>query len=151
VLASRTPPPQVSKVFPFKPRERVVTHIDKQRAIRTASEAPGFSNVVSLRPAKPVVLEPLTKPAVATAAEAPAMPVMAEAPPPAAPEVEVAEAASARPKAGLTERLERVAAPPPRGTARSEPRPAAASAEPRFYLTLDQDVVDGPSIGPKTA
>jgi hypothetical protein len=161
VLASRAPPPQVSKVFPFQPRERVVTRIEQERAVRTVSEVAGFSNVVSLRPAKPVVLEPLPKQATATATAAPAMPVAAQGPPPAAhpaPPVmaeperpEVAEMASARPRSGLTERLERVTAPPPRGAPRSEPRPAAASAEPRFHLTLDQDVVDGPSIGPKTA
>ena len=28
---------------------------------------------------------------------------------------------------------------------------ATPRRQPRFYLTLDQDVVDGPSIGPKTA
>jgi hypothetical protein len=41
-----------------------------------------------------------------------------------------------RPRAGLTERLEKV---------------EVAAASPRFYLTLDHDVVDGPTIGPKTA
>ena len=48
---------------------------------------------------------------------------------------------------GLLEQLERMTvAPLPRRT------PAAASEpEPRFHLTLDSDVVDGPSIGPKTA
>ncbi len=69
VLASRAPPPQVSKVFPFKPRERVVTRIEQERAVRASEDAAaGWSNVVNLRAAKPVVLEPLPKPAVATAA-----------------------------------------------------------------------------------
>ena len=159
VLASRAPPPHVSKVFPFKPRERVVTRIEMERAVRASEDAAaGWSNVVNLRAAKPVVLEPLPKPAVATVAAAPAMPVAAPPPPPAAQQARaeqelpaVAEIAYSRPKSGLTERLERVTAPPPRGAPRSEPRPAAATAEPRFHLTLDQDVVDGPSIGPKTA
>jgi predicted flap endonuclease-1-like 5' DNA nuclease len=147
VLAQRPPTPQVSKVFPFKPRERVVTRIERERATRAGGDVPAAeSNVVNLRAAKPVVLKPLPKPAVAMAAAAPAMPVAAQAPPPAAmaePEHPVvAEVASARPKAGLTERLERVTAAPPRG---------ASKGEPRFHLTLDQDVVDGPSIGPKTA
>ncbi len=35
------------------------------------------------------------------------------------------------------------------GCLRAQPRTAAA--DPRFHLTLDHDVVDGPSIGPKTA
>ena len=163
VLASRAPPPQVSKVFPFKPRERVVTRIEQERAVRTSEDgAAGWSNVVNLRAAKPVVLEPLPKPAVATVAASTAMPAAAPAPQsaaqpmPAAAMAEperpaAAEAASTRPKSGLTERLERVTAPPPRGAPRGEPRSAAAPAEPRFHLTLDQDVVDGPSIGPKTA
>jgi len=56
-----------------------------------------------------------------------------------------ASSASPRPKAGLTERLDRVAAPPPR-----QPKSSATAPEPRFHLTLDSDVVDGPSIGPKT-
>ena len=32
VVAKRPPQPEVSKVFPFKPRERVVTRIDQQRS-----------------------------------------------------------------------------------------------------------------------
>jgi predicted flap endonuclease-1-like 5' DNA nuclease len=118
VLANRAPPPQVSSVFPFKPKARVVTRIERQRA---AADTTAASNVVSLRAAPP--------PAERRA------PVRAETEP-----NQMAEEATsrARPKAGLSERLERVTAPPARG-------------EPRFYLSLDQDVVDGPSIGPKTA
>jgi predicted flap endonuclease-1-like 5' DNA nuclease len=74
---------------------------------------------------------------------------------PAAPRADAATPAS-RSRSGLTERLERIPVVAP---ARREnetpaaPETAAASARggPRFHLTLDQDVVDGPSIGPKTA
>ncbi len=41
VLAQRAPPPQVSKVFPFKPRERVVTRIERQRAAQAGARRAG--------------------------------------------------------------------------------------------------------------
>ena len=121
VLAKRPPQAHVSKVFPFKPREQVVTRVAQKRA----ASSPSGSNVVALR-----------------ASQSPAGDEdRADT---------VAASASARPKAGLTERLERVAALPPREP-KPETRPAAVAApEPRYYLTLDSDVVDGPSIGPKT-
>jgi predicted flap endonuclease-1-like 5' DNA nuclease len=130
VLAQRAPPPQVSKVFPFKPRERVVTRIERERASRAEADATGESNVVNLRAVPPPAEQRVPEPAAI------------EAEPPSA-----AVPALARPKAGLTERLGRVTAPPPRGVPKAEPR----APDPRFHLTLDQDVVDGPSIGPKTA
>jgi len=58
-----------------------------------------------------------------------------------------------RPTSGLLEQLERmtVAPLPPRASA-PPPTPASeAASEQRFHLTLDHDVVDGPTIGPKTA
>ena len=121
VLAKRPPQTQVSKVFPFKPREQVVTRVAQKRA----ASSPSGSNVVALRASQlPAGDEDRADSAAASA--------------------------SRRPKAGLTERLERVTAAPPR-----EPKPETRSAtatapEPRYYLTLDSDVVDGPSIGPKT-
>ena len=120
VLAQRPAPPQVSSVFPFKPRERVVTRIENQRgaADTTAGEE---SNVVSLRAAP----QPAKRVVTAPAAAGPEQPTEEEA-------------SRVRATAGLSERLERVTAPPPRGA-------------PRFHLSLDHDVVDGPSIGPKTA
>jgi predicted flap endonuclease-1-like 5' DNA nuclease len=124
VLAKQPAPPQASQVFPFKPREPVVTHIDRRRAERADADR---SNVVALRPA--------------------AQPSADEAQP-------LAEAAASppRPRAGLTARLERVTAPPPRAAKQAAASTAAAQAtEPRYHLTLDSDVVDGPSIGPKTA
>lgn len=128
VLAKRAPPPPVSKVFPFKAPERVVTRIDRQRAVRIAADMPPETNVVTLRPRTP-----------ATSAEpSPALEEMPEAAP----------AARARLTAGLTDRLDRVTAPAKKEKARAS-KPAAA--EPRFHLTPDQDVLDGPSIGPKTA
>jgi len=117
VLAKKPPQTQVSKIFPFKPREQVVTRVAQKRAARGS----GSSNVVALRPSPPPVRDEDRVDIVS------------------------ASSASPRPKAGLTERLDRVAAPPPR-----EAKSSATPPEPRFYLTLDSDVVDGPSIGPKT-
>ena len=57
-------------------------------------------------------------------------------------------------KAGLTERLDQVTVAPLKPRERKPaPAPAAAgpATEPRYHLSPDQDVVDGPSIGPKTA
>jgi len=120
VLAKRPPQAQASKVFPFRPREQVVTSIARKRA----SGSLDGSNVVALRAAPPEGDE-----------------VSANV---------VAAPASLRPKAGLTERLERVSAPPPREPkAAAQPGPTASAS--RYYLSLDSEVVDGPSIGPKTA
>ena len=129
VLARRPPPPEASTVFPFKPRERTLTRADQLRAAagRTVDAAPA-DNVVTLRAAP--------RPAAGTVQ--PDQPVHA-----------VAGADRARATAGLADRLERVKVAP-----RDAKKPAAsapAGNEPRFHLVLDQDVVDGPSIGPKTA
>ena len=115
VLAKRPPQPEVSKVFPFKPREQVVTRIAQRRAAQSV----GGSNVVPLQ-------------------------VPARAPRPAARQAEAAPAQMSS-KAPLAERLEAV------GTERNEASAAAASPGQRYFLSLDSAVVDGPSIGPKTA
>jgi hypothetical protein len=138
VLAKQAPKPEASKVFPFKPREQVVTRIEKERIARGPIRTP--AEIIPIRTTQP-----------AQAEESTVRPL--------------------RPRAGLNDRLDRVTVPPPRVRA---PKVAAAKpAEPddtfepdepssereeeaavngrRFYLAADQDVVDGPSIGPKTA
>ena len=121
VLAKRPPQVPVSEVFPFQPREQVAARVAQKRA----ASSPSGSNVVALRATQP----------------------------PAGDEDRAdmgAASASPRPKAGLGERLERVTAPPLRQP-KPETRPQPATApEPRYHLTLDSNVVDGPSIGPKT-
>jgi hypothetical protein len=130
VLAKQPPPPAASKVFPFKPRERVLTRIDQRREnAERVARSPG-DNVVALRAAPPSA--PQARAAVATA---PVAPPSADPP---------------RTRAGLTERLERVVAKPP-AVREVKAAAATAAADPQFHLTLDHDVVDGPSIGPKTA
>jgi hypothetical protein len=158
VLARRPAQPEASKVFPFKPRERVVTLIDAQRSARVQDGAPQRSaEIIPLRAAA-AMPEPL--PAMVAAADSAA-----------ADEAEVVIRPS-RARAGLNARLERVsaaAAEPAEAEpeAEAETEAEAAGAGPgdpdrdaaaaagggagRFHLTLDQDVVDGPSIGAKTA
>jgi len=121
VLAKRPPPARVSEVFPFQPREQVVTRIGQKHAAHSSEG----SNVVALHASPPAGDEDGAPTGKSTA--------------------------SSRPKAGLTDRLERVIAAPPREP-KPETRPSTATAsEPRYHLTLDSDVVDGPSVGPKTA
>jgi hypothetical protein len=127
VLAERAPQPEPSKVFPFKPRERVLTRIERRR------EDAGRSNVVNFAAAS-----------ASRAAPEPQGPAAEQAPPPPAPAV-------VRPRSGLTQRLDQVTVTPlPSRPARAAPAQAGTSA-PRFHLTPDHDIVEGPSIGPKTA
>jgi hypothetical protein len=161
VLARRAPQPAASKVFPFKPRERVLTRIETERAargpIRTSAEviplrAEPPAPVAALAPAvtstPPAPADtPAPAPAVAVSAPAEVIPLRVAASAPPAPVQTPAPAAA-------------VAASPPAAVAEvvplEEPEQEEVAVAPggggrRFYLTLDHDVVDGPSIGAKTA
>src|SRR5262245_263097 len=116
VLAKRKPPPAPSQVFPFTPRPRVVTHIERTATGRRAAAA--HDNVVAFAALRP----PTLKPAVGGE-----------------------EKSAPRPGAGLSLRLQQVTAAAPRRRAPVSP------GTPPSRLSLDQDVVMGPSIGPKTA
>jgi hypothetical protein len=142
VLTKKPPKPEPSKVFPFVPRQAVVTRIDQRRAI-----TPVGGNVVQLRAPAPV------RPAATVATLAARREAAYEAVHAAVQEPDIVPAAAARPRAGLTDRLDQVTVAPLKPRERKSTSVAAAdrTAEPRFYLSLDQDVVDGPSIGPKTA
>jgi Domain of unknown function (DUF4332) len=140
VLAKRPPQPAVSKIFPFKVREQGAVGAARQPT-GERDEASATTNVVPLRVAHP-------SPAAVPAAPQAATPISHEEPPPAEPMTE-----RARPTSGLLQQLERmtVARLPP-GALRPRPQQApAAASEQHFHLTLDHDVVDGPTIGPKTA
>ncbi len=160
VLAGRSPQPQVSKVFPFRPRERVVTRIDQARAARRVQEpsaeviplrAPAPTPAAAFIPADAVEAPAAAVPRISNVTRAPMLSIV-----PATQPADGMVARTPRPRAGLTDRLERIPVVP--ATRRENEPPeepevatAGAIANPRFYLTLDQDVVDGPSIGPKTA
>lgn len=140
VLAKHPPQPAVSKVFPFTLPEQASAMLAPQGEQRDRSEAIAGTNVVPLH-AAPQSAAPSPPPQAAEQ-------VSHEAEPPA-------EAVTARPRStsGLLEQLERLTvAPQPPREPRTRPKSTpAAEAEPRFHLTPDHDVVDGPTIGPKTA
>ncbi len=88
--------------------------------------------------------------APAPAASVPAVPKPAE--PAVAPAVAVAEQGRVKDGTSLVARLDEHERTRPASVPSIGPSIAAASArEPKFYLTRSQDVVDAPSIGPKTA
>ena len=148
----------MSKVFPFQPRERVVTRVEQARTARQDGDAPASAQIIPLRAAAPPV--PAIAPAAAAPVEiaddyritrAPMLHVV-----PSTPRVSD-QPTPLRARAGLADRLERVEAPAPRSQPSSNDNDAvqedanAPAASRRFYLTPDDSVVDGPSIGPKTA
>ena len=140
VLAQRPPQPQVSKVFPFSPRERVVTRVDQAR------NAPPGGRRAGVGPDHPAARSGGTGRACHCTGgrdgcprqiaddyritRAPMLHVVPSAP------RENAEPMPLRARAGLTDRLERVEAPPPRSQPRSNGNDAgqedanAAAAEP---------------------
>jgi hypothetical protein len=152
-VLSKLQPPLPSQVFPFKPRERTLTRSDPRRAAGSgggiAWEQIAKDNVVSLRSQAPAAKEPPHVPAI-------------EHPPAREPTGiggENVESGAASPSllmsvrsAPLRDRLNAATLPPlpPREAPMEDARRVAASP-PRFHLALDQDVVDGPSIGPATA
>jgi hypothetical protein len=163
VLAKRPPPPPVSKVFPFKPREPSSAAAPPRP---TLSRAPAArDNVVPLRASAPPAAShpepprPAVDPDLPAAAPPPpeAAPIHAEPETPAvsAAQTPTVPAPASMPRvrgSGLMQQLERLTvAPLPPREASPEVQPPAEAAPPRFHLTLDQDVVDGPAIGPKTA
>src|SRR5690606_19356021 len=49
VLARRLPAPQASQVFPFRPRDRVVTRVDRERAVRRQEALLASAEIIPLR------------------------------------------------------------------------------------------------------
>jgi hypothetical protein len=132
VLAKRPPQPPVSKVFPFQVPEQAVTRLAPIRAAGDGGDPPAGANVVPLH-APPLRAASASPPQAAEQANQEDVPA--------------AKPVSARPRStsGLLEQLERMTVAP---LSRTQP---ASGGERRFHLTLDHDVVDGPTIGPKTA
>lgn len=153
VLAKQPSVPAVSKVFPFKPRDATAA----PAAPRSKQKVDG-GNVVALRPAERAAgtkvstiteaLDASPLPPIApatTKTERPASPALQPAAPPLI--SLVPEGARPSDAAGSETRIPS-ALPPPRSLiAEIEQR----VRDPRFFLTSDQDVVEAPSIGPKTA
>jgi hypothetical protein len=152
VLAARPGLPEVSKVFPFQPRERVVTSVDRAKAERVERGVPASAQIIPLRPA--AALAPVLAPAAEASGEtaddyritrAPMLHVVPSTP------REPLEPTPLRVRAGLADTRPPAPAPDSETEAVPEREVAAGSANRRFYLTPDHAVVDGPSIGPKTA
>ncbi len=160
VLAKRAPLPGAAEVFPFKPRERVVTCVDRAREARKQEALLATAEVIPLRPAGPLTPAAATVPvaaAVAFASSITRQPMLFVVPneprgsdgrtpsPPAA--------KRARTSAPESARLAHEAAP--RATAARTAEPAQepyddGSGETAIQLTLDHDIGDGPAIGAKT-
>jgi hypothetical protein len=70
VLARRAPSPRVAEVFPFRPRERVVTRVDRQREASKQEALGASAEVIPLRPAGPLAPAAATVPVAAAAAYA---------------------------------------------------------------------------------
>src|SRR5262249_30362974 len=131
VLAARAAQPQASQVFPFRPREPVVTRIDRLReARRGRTVSPASAAIIPLR------------------AAARREPAPAAGSPPAAPDY--ASNVTREPMLFLVPSGPRE--PPRVAEVASAGDGGAASDEAAFVqLTLDHDVADSPSIGAKTA
>ncbi len=153
VIAKQPPAPAVSKVFPFKPREAGAV----PAAPRSKQKGDG-SNVVALRPAERADAKKV--PSIAEALDAspvqPFIPLAAKAERPGPAPLQSA----APPLISLVPegpRSHEASGSEPRiPSALPLPRSLIAEIEqrvrdPRFFLAPDQDVVDAPSIGPKTA
>ncbi len=137
VVARRAPSPQAAEVFPFRPRERVVTRIDRQREARRQEAMLASADIIPLR--RPGPLEPAaaTVPVAAASAHAsnvtrqPMLFVVPSAP------RDAAQSVNARESAGPV-----------------TPEPARADAgggeDAGIPLTLDHDIGAGPVIGAKT-
>jgi hypothetical protein len=147
VLAKRAPSPQVAEVFPFRPRERVVTRVDRQREARRQEAILASADIIPLR--RPGPLEPAaaTVPVAAASAHAsnitrqPMLFVVPSAP------REPAQPRPSRAREGAEARKSAVPAPAePAGA----PADAGGAEDAGIPLTLDHDIGEGPALGAKT-
>jgi hypothetical protein len=136
VLARRAAAPAASQVFPFRPRELIVTRVDLARAARRETGA--LADIIPLRPAPApapvrVAAEPADAAPAASITRAPMLFLVPESAPP----TRTGRAGRRRPQIA------------PAGPA---PAPEASAAERGdFRLTLDHGIADSPSIGAKMA
>ena len=158
VLATRAPSPQAAEVFPFRPRERVVTRVDRAREARKQEALLASAEVIPLRPAGPLTPAAATVPVAAAAAFAstvtrqPMLFVVPKAPaengdraPAPAP---AKRARTSAPAWQAHEAVPAEAAPRPPAEPARQPEDAAGEAP--VQLTLDHDVGHGPAVGTKT-
>jgi hypothetical protein len=158
VLATRGPSPGAAEVFPFRPRERVVTRVDRAREARRQDALLASAEVIPLRPAGPLMQASASVPVAAAAAFAssvtrqPMLFVVPKASPESSDRAPVPAAAKrARTPVPVRQAHEAVAveaaSPPPEAPVRPSDDGGAGDAP--VQLTLDHDVGDGP-VGTKT-
>jgi hypothetical protein len=154
VVARRAPGPQAAEVFPFRPRERVVTRVDRQREARRQEAMLASAQIIPLRPAGPLAPAAATVPVAAAAAYASSVtrePMLFLVPTP--PRPESAPAASAAPVAtapGEATAHEAVPAAMPMPPAHGRDtgaEPAGAGAQ----VSLDDDIAEALGLAAKTA
>ncbi len=159
VLARRPAPPQAAEVFPFRPRQRVVTRVDRVREARKQEALLASAEVIPLRPAGPLTPAAASVPVAAAAAFAsnvtrqPMLFVVPNEPRDGGARAASRTAAAKRVRTHVSEPVSlaheavpaKVALPTP-----SAPEPGTGrSEEASVQLTLDHDVGDGP-VGTKT-
>jgi hypothetical protein len=158
VLAWRPPPLQAAEVFPFAPRERVVTRVDRAREARKHEAMLASAEIIPLRPAGPLTPAAATVPVAAAAAftsnvtRQPMLFVVPKAPQQASGQREPSAAAARRARTPTPEPARQAHEVAPAHAALRPPENAAAGGgtrEPPIPLTLDHDVGDGP-VGAKT-
>jgi Domain of unknown function (DUF4332) len=161
VLARRAPSPGAAEVFPFRPREHVVTRVDRAREARKQEALLATAQVIPLRPAGPLTPAAATVPVAAAAVFAssitrePMLFVVPKAPQPSGGDKPLPKAAK-RVRMPMPEpaRLAHEAVP-----AKDEEHGASETAaeagkgrsrKASVQLTLDHEIGDGPAIGGKT-
>jgi hypothetical protein len=153
VLAARTPRPQASQVFPFRPRERVVTRVDRLREERSEDARLASAEIIPLRrPLAPLQPASATVPVAAAGAYAANVarePTLFHVP-------SEPSHAGAPQRIGPGGRPERMAPRPHEPERPGEAAPATGGdAVPHeachSQLTLDHKVADSPSIGARMA
>ncbi|HEX5957420.1 MAG TPA: DUF4332 domain-containing protein [Hyphomicrobiaceae bacterium] len=174
VLARRGPAPQVSQVFPFRPRERVVTRIDREREVRRQDALLASAEVIPLRRPGEMVSAAAAVPVAAASAHASTTtPTNITRQPmlflvPSSPRNEAAAASATQAPRGPASgaghadgevraghRMAPESVPmavPPQATPEEpteRPRRARRNDAADAGLTLDDDLGDGPAIGGK--
>jgi hypothetical protein len=146
VLARRAPLPQAAEVFPFRPRERVVTRVDRQREARKQEAILASAEIIPLR--RPGPLEPAAATVPVAAASAHASNITRE---PMLFVVPSAPRAAAQPRPSRAEADARESTGPmtaePAGARADE---AGGAEDAGVPLTLDHDIGEGPAVGAKT-
>jgi uncharacterized protein DUF4332 len=162
VLARRAPSPRAAEVFSFRPRERVVTHVDRAREARRQEALLASADVIPLRPAGPLTPAAASVPVAAAAAFAanvtrePMLFVVPKEPRQSGDRAPSRAAAKpARTPAAELARQAHEAVPTKVAPSRTPDEPApdpddGGAGQAAVELTLDHDVGDGPAIGGRT-